>query len=164
MISCIVLCSAFYFTRGAQNAEFGTKMRYLAIDYGSKRTGLAICDAAETIASPLAVLHGQKELLNKIAEIVKTENVEAIVLGLPLNMDGTESSQTRLTLKFAEQLKNRLSVPIHLQDERLSSFGAEEKLAPAEFTRGKRKKRIDAVAAAEILEAFLEQKTVGNGE
>lgn len=139
-------------------------MRYLAIDYGLKRTGLAVCDANETIASPLAVLHGQKELLNKIAEIVKTENAGAIVLGLPLNMNGTESSQTKLTLKFAEQLKNRLSVPIHLQDERLSSFGAEEKLAPAEFTRSKRKKRIDAVAAAEILEAFLEQKAAGNGE
>ena len=139
-------------------------MRYLAIDYGTKRTGLAICDAAETIASPLAVLHGQKELLNKISEIVKTENVNAIVLGLPLNMSGTESSQTKLALKFAEQLKSRLSVPVHLQDERLSSFGAEEKLAPADFTSGKRKKRIDAVAAAEILEAFLEQKAAGNGK
>ena len=137
-------------------------MRYLAIDYGTKRTGLAICDAAETITSPLAVLHGQKGLLDKIADIIETENVEAVVLGLPLNMSGTESAQTKLTLKFAEQLKNRLSVPIHLQDERLSSFGAEEKLAPAEFTRGKRKKRIDAVAAAEILEAYLEQKDSGN--
>jgi putative Holliday junction resolvase len=79
-------------------AGLRTKMRYLAIDYGTKRTGLAICDASETIASPLAVLQGQKELLNKIAEIVKTENAEAIVLGLPLNMSGTESSQTKLAL------------------------------------------------------------------
>ena len=138
-------------------------MRYLAIDYGTKRTGLAICDASETIASPLAVLQGRKGLLNKIAEIVETENAEAIVLGLPLNMSGTESSQTKLALKFAEQLKSRLSIPIYLQDERLSSFGAEEKLAPAEFTSGKRKKRIDAVAAAEILEAFLEQKMAKDG-
>jgi putative Holliday junction resolvase len=137
-------------------------MRYLAIDYGTKRTGLAICDASETIVSPLAVLRGQKELLKKIAEIVKAENVEAVVLGLPLNMSGTESTQTKLALKFAEQLKGQLSIPVHFQDERLSSFGAEEKLAPAEFTRGKRKKRIDAVAAAEILEAFLEQKTPDN--
>lgn len=137
-------------------------MRYLAIDHGTKRTGLAICDAAETISSPLAVLHGQKELLKKIADIVEAENVGAVVLGLPLNMTGSESSQTKLVRKFAEQLKDRLSVEVHLQDERLSSFGAEEKLAPADFTRGKRKKRIDAVAAAEILEAFLEQKTHGN--
>jgi putative Holliday junction resolvase len=137
-------------------------MRYLAIDYGTKRTGLAICDAAETIASPLAVIHGQKGLLKKIADIVEAENAEAVVLGLPLNMTGSDSFQTRLVRKFAEQLKGHLSVPVHLQDERLSSFGAEEKLAPADFTRGKRKKRIDAVAAAEILEAFLEQKKAGN--
>jgi putative Holliday junction resolvase len=137
-------------------------MRYLAIDYGTKRTGLAICDAAETIASPLAVIHGQKGLLKKIADIVEAENAEAVVLGLPLNMTGSDSFQTRLVRKFAEQLKGHLSVAVHLQDERLSSFGAEEKLAPADFTRGKRKKRIDAVAAAEILEAFLEQKKAGN--
>lgn len=133
-------------------------MRYLAIDYGTKRTGLAICDAGETIASPLAVLHGQKELLKKITQIVQAESVDAIVLGLPLNMTGSESSQTKLVLKFAERLKDHISIPVHLQDERLSSFSAEEKLAPADFTRSKRRKRIDAVAAAEILEAFLEQK------
>jgi putative Holliday junction resolvase len=138
------------------------KMRYLAIDHGTKRTGLAICDAAETIASPLAVLRGQKGLLQKIADIVEAENVEAVVLGLPLNMTGSESSQTKLVRKFAKRLKDQLSIEVHLQDERLSSFGAEEKLAPADFTRGKRKKRIDAVAAAEILEAFLEQKTPGD--
>lgn len=137
-------------------------MRYLAIDYGTKRTGLAICDSAETIVSPFAVIQGQKELLKAITEIVQTENVEAIILGMPLNMTGTESSQTKLVLKFAEKLKGHLHIPIHFQDERLSSFGAEEKLASAKFTRGKRRKRLDAVAAAEILEAFLEQKTHNN--
>ena len=137
-------------------------MRYLAIDHGTKRTGLAICDAAETISSPLAVLHGQNGLLKKIADVVEAENIEAVVVGLPLNMTGSESSQTKLVRKFAEQLKNRLSVPVHFQDERLSSFSAGEKLAPAEFTRGKMKKRIDAVAAAEILEAFIEQKKAGS--
>jgi len=134
-------------------------MRYLAIDYGTKRTGLAICDAAETIASPLAVIQGRRELLKKIVEVVEAENVEAIVLGLPLNMTGSESSQTRLVLTFAEELKDHLHIPVHFQDERLSSFGAEEKLASTKFTRGKRRKRLDAVAAAEILEAFLERKT-----
>ena len=137
-------------------------MRYLAIDYGTKRTGLAICDRAETIASPLTVIQGQKELLKKIAEVVETENVEAIVLGLPLNMDGSESAQTRLVFKFAEQLKDYLHIPVHFQDERLSSFSAEEKLASANFTRGEKRKRLDAVAAAEILVAFLEQKTPRN--
>ena len=137
-------------------------MRYLAIDYGTKRTGLAICDPAETIASPLALIQGQKELLKKIAEVVKAENVEAVVLGLPLNMDDSEGFQTKLVLRFAEQLKDHLDIPIHFQDERLSSFSAEEKLASSKFTRGKRRKRLDAIAAAEILEAFLEQKTRNN--
>ncbi len=137
-------------------------MRYLAIDHGTKRTGLAICDSGETIASPLAVIQGKKELLRKIAEVVETEHVEAVVLGLPLNMTGSESAQTKLVLKFAEQLKGYLHIPVHLQDERLSSFSAEEKLASAKFTKEKMRKRLDAVAAAEILEAFLEQKTPRN--
>ena len=139
-------------------------MRYLAIDHGTKRTGLAICDSGETIASPLTVIQGKKELLRKIAEVVETENVEAVVLGLPLNMDGSESSQTKLVLKFAEQLKEHLHVPVHLQDERLSSFSAEQKLASANFTKDKMRKRLDAVAAAEILEAFLEQKRLSNSD
>jgi putative Holliday junction resolvase len=140
-------------------------MRYLAIDYGTKRTGLAICDPAETIVSPLAVLEGQKELLKKIADVVKANGVEAIVLGLPLNMDDSEGSQAKLVLNFADQLKEHLDtclttvkIPIHFQDERLSSFGAEDKLAPADFTRGKKRKRLDAIAAAQILEAFLERE------
>jgi putative Holliday junction resolvase len=133
-------------------------MRYLAIDYGTKRTGLAICDAAETIATPLTTFHGQKQLIEKIAELTRTEHIEAIVLGLPLNMDGSESAQTKLALKFAERLRDHLKIPVYLQDERLSSFSAEEKLASANFTKRKIKQRLDAVAAAEILEAFLERK------
>jgi len=137
-------------------------MRYLAIDYGEKRTGLAICDAGETIATPLTVIHGQKELLKKIADLVRAENVEAVVVGLPLNIDDSAGPQTNIVFKFAEQLRQHLDVPIHFQDERLSSFAAEEKLAPADFTRGKKRKRLDAVAAAAILEAFLEQKKCNN--
>lgn len=133
-------------------------MRYLAIDYGAKRTGLAICDASETVASPLKTIHGQKELLKQIAEVINAENVEAVVLGLPLNMDGSESDQTRLVLKFSEKVKEILRLPVFLQDERLSSFTAAERLAAANLTKGKMRQRLDAVAAAEILEAFLYQK------
>ena len=136
-------------------------MRYLAIDFGDKRTGLAICDSAETLATPLAVISGQKELLKKIADIVSSENVEALVLGLPLSMDDSESTQTKHVLDFAEQLKKRFDIPIHLQDERLTTFAAERRLASGKLTRGKRKKRLDAVAAAAILEAFLQAKRQG---
>lgn len=134
-------------------------MRYMAIDYGTKHTGLAICDEGETIASPLAVIDGQKGLIDKISHIIRKENVHSIVLGLPLNMNGSKGPQAQLALKFAEQLKECIHIPVYLQDERLSSFGAEEKLASAGLNRGKkRKKRLDAIAAAEVLQAFLEQK------
>ena len=126
-------------------------MRYLAIDYGNKRTGLAICDPAEMIASPLSVIQGAEQLLEKVADVIKNENIEAIVLGLPLNMDGSQGYQAKLVLKFAEQLKRRFDMPIHFQDERLSTFAAEEKLASADFTWKNKKKRLDAIAAAEIL-------------
>ncbi len=133
-------------------------MRYLARDYGTKRTGLAVCDPSETIVSPLSVIEDKKNLVEKILKIIASENIEAVVFGLPLNMDGTTGSQAKMTEQFAEELKKRITIPVHFQDERLSSFVAEEKLAPAEFTRKKKAKRLDAIAAAQILEAFLEQK------
>ncbi len=134
-------------------------MRYLAIDYGSRRTGLAICDPSETIVSPLAVVDSRKNLLEKIEQTIKSENVEAIVVGLPLNMDDSKGFQAQLVLKFVEQLKKKINIPFYMQDERLSSFAAEEKMAPAQYSRGKKKERLDAVAAAEILQVFLEQKS-----
>jgi len=133
-------------------------MRYLSIDYGSKRTGLAICDPSETIVSPLAVIQSQKDLLKKILSLVNGENVEAIVLGLPLNMDGSTGPQAKLVFQFADQLNDILDVPVHFQDERLTSFSAEQKLAPAGLKRKNKRKRLDAVAAAEILQAFLARK------
>ena len=137
-------------------------MRYLAIDYGSRRTGLAICDASETIVSPYSVIDSRKGLLDKIAAIIEAENVEAVVVGLPLNMDDSKGPQAQLAEKFSARLKVTLHIPVFMQDERLSSYAAEEKLAPAQYTRAKKKERLDAIAAAEILEHFLEQKSSGN--
>lgn len=136
--------------------EAAIGMRYLGIDYGTKRTGLAVCDATETIVSPLMVLHDRRGLAGRIGEIVASEEINAVVLGLPLNMDGSEGPQAKLVLAFAGELKDHIQVPVHLQDERLSSFGAEEKLHGIGLSRGKRRQRRDALAAAEILQAFLE--------
>ena len=133
-------------------------MRYLAIDYGMKRTGLAVCDAGETIASPYSVLQGQKDLIQWIGRIVASENIEAIVLGLPLNMDGSEGPQAMKVRTFARRLECQIHVPVHFQDERLSSFGAEQKLGEIGLSKGKQRERLDALAAAEILQAFLERK------
>ena len=136
-------------------------MRYLAIDHGRKRTGLAICDRNETICSPLTVISAQQNVLKKIVEVIADEGVEAIVLGLPLNMDNSEGPQAKTARLFAEELQTKIDIPLYFQDERLSSFAAEDKLAPAELTRKKTKKHLDAVAAAQILETFLENKTEG---
>jgi putative Holliday junction resolvase len=133
-------------------------MRYLAIDYGTKHTGVAICDPSETIVSPLAVIEGQKDLLDRIVQLVETESIGAIVLGLPLNMDDSAGPQAKLVFQFAEQLRARLSIPIHFQDERLTSFAAEQKSPRLESAGKKKQKRLDAIAAAAILEAFLENK------
>ena len=133
-------------------------MRYLAIDYGNRRTGLAVCDPSETIASPLTVYETNKNLIQKIQELIEKENIKSIVLGLPLNMDNTKGPQARRTIGFSKELQAQIEIPIHFQDERLSSYTAREKMAEAELTKKKKKKRLDAVAAAQILEAFLDKK------
>jgi putative Holliday junction resolvase len=138
-------------------------MRFLAIDYGLKRTGLAVCDSAETMAFPFDVLHGQKNLAERIEQIVTDEHIDAIVLGLPLNMDGSQGPQAQQVMAFAERLKQRVGVPIHLQDERLSSFGAQEKLQTTGLSKAKQRERLDALAAAEILEAFMEGRKGDSG-
>jgi putative Holliday junction resolvase len=133
-------------------------MRYLAIDYGARRTGLAVSDADEKIASPLTILDGQQNLIERIAAIAEEQNAGAVVVGLPLNMDGSRGFQSKRVLNFAGRLKKRLHVPLYLQDERLSSFDADEKLSAAQFSKKEKQRRRDAVAAARILQDFLEQK------
>jgi putative holliday junction resolvase len=136
-------------------------MRYLAIDHDTKRTGLAICDAEEKIASPLCVLLGGKGLALKIAQIVKAESVGAIIVGLPVNMDDSEGPQAKIAKAFAADLAGQVDVPVHLHDERLTSFAAEEKLQASGLSRGKRRGVLDAIAAAEILQGFLDGRHQG---
>ena len=133
-------------------------MRFLCIDLGDKRTGLAICDGDEILASPLAVLEGQKKLLDEIIEIARQNQVEGLVFGLPLNMDDSEGQRAIQTRKFADQIKEKTNLPIFFQDERLSSFTAQNKLSQTGLTHKKKKDRIDALAAAEILKTFIEER------
>ncbi|MBI9018160.1 MAG: Holliday junction resolvase RuvX [Phycisphaerae bacterium] len=134
-------------------------MRYLAIDYGLKRIGLAHCDPAEIIVGPFAQIdvdsEGLPKVFNKLINIIKENQFEAIVLGLPVNMDGSEGYQAKLTRDFAEQLCQKVAIPVHFQDERLSSSAADEMLAETGFTNKKRKARRDALAACEILRDWL---------
>ena len=135
-------------------------MKFLAIDYGSRRTGLAVCDPSQTICSPLAVLDSTRDLIAQITEFIKTENAEAVVIGLPLNMDDSEGSQAKSVRQFAEKLKAAIDIQIHFQDERLTSFAADEKLDMTDLSPAQKKQRRDAVAAADILQTFLDSLSV----
>ena len=135
-------------------------MRYLAIDHGQKRIGLAISDASETLVSPHSVIEtaSEEELLRRISDVLKAEEIDAIVVGLPINMDGTESDRSRKVRQFVLTMQEKTDKPVHLHDERLSSFEAGYLVGDLELTRKKKKKRLDAIAAASILRSFFEHK------
>ncbi len=133
-------------------------MRYLAIDYGERRTGLALCDPMEILVSPYAVLDQPERVLDELQCIIKQEQIEALVVGLPINMDGSEGFQAQAVRMFVKQLTRDTDIPIYLQDERLSSYMAQEKWKQVKGKRKIKKELLDALAAAEILTAFLENK------
>lgn len=133
-------------------------MRYLAIDLGQKRTGLAIGDDETRVVTPLDVIeHARQELLlQRVVDWLEREQIDAVVVGLPLNMDGTRGQSARRAEKFSIELGRRTSRPVHLTDERLSSTVADEQMAQSGLTHGQKRLRRDALAAATILRDFLE--------
>lgn len=132
-------------------------MIILSVDYGRVRTGIAVCDKSEIIASPVTVIKEvrQEVLAEKIAEIAKQKNAELIVMGLPRNMDGSEGESAENVRAFSEILKEKTSLEIVLRDERCTTVTAYEYLNITD-TRGKKRKAVvDSVAATIILEDFL---------
>ena len=135
-------------------------MRYLAVDLGDKRTGLAIGDDETRLASPLTVIEVARGemLIDAIADSIKEQAPDAIVLGLPLNMDGTEGPQAKLAREFGEQLQKRCGLEVNYHDERLTSFAADQQMAGTGRTHKQKKRLRDALAAAEILRDFLDER------
>ena len=132
--------------------------RWLAVDHGTKRIGLAVSDPAGSIASPLEVIgaHPEPAVLETIARYVVEYGAAGVVVGWPLNMDDTEGPQGKLARQFAADMAAATGLDVRLWDERLSSATADEKLAGL-YTRKQKKARHDAVAAAAILQDFLSQ-------
>ena len=130
-------------------------MKFLCIDLGDKRTGLAVCDSDEILASPLAVIEGQKNLQDEIIKIAHQHRAEGLVFGLAMNMDGSEGERAIKARNFAEKIKSKTNLPVFFQDERLSSYSAGQKLSRTGLTHKKKKDKIDAIAAAEILKEFI---------
>ncbi len=142
-------------------------MRYLCIDLGDKRTGLAVGDLETRLVSPLDVVEvpiaqadgvALLEALDRAIEEQLGRGPGELVLGLPFNMDGTEGPRARLVREFAARLAARCGRAVHVQDERLSSAAADWSMARSGMTRGEKKKRRDALAAAAILKDFLDSR------
>ena len=132
-------------------------MRILGIDYGDARIGLALSDASATLCGRAWTLTewNLDRAVAAIADVVRTEGVERIVLGLPKNMDGTEGSRANKSRRFAQRLANTAGVPVVLWDERRTTVSAAAILADNDTFGAKRKERLDSVSAAVILESFL---------
>jgi putative Holliday junction resolvase len=136
-------------------------VRALGVDPGTKRVGLAVSDLSGTIASPLAVLQRTRSLmhdLTEIARIARAEEAEVIVVGLPLNMDGSEGPAARRARAEAERLATVAGVPVEMHDERRTTASADRSMLDAGLNAIERRQRVDKVAAAIMLQAWLDAR------
>src|SRR5262245_11277706 len=139
-------------------------MRVLGVDVGARRIGLAISDRSRTLARPLTTLTiaSADEAIDRVAETIarlreEEDGLDAVVVGLPVRLDGSDSVETGRAAAFIEGLRLRVSVAILTEDERLTSREAESRLAVRERDWRKRKEKLDAAAAAVILQDYLDR-------
>ena len=133
-------------------------MKIMAVDLGKARTGIAVCDEGEMLASPVTVIHEHNEerLLKKIGQLVKEQQPKLFVVGLPRNMDGSEGESAQRCRDFAEKLQMHTQLPVTLRDERGTTITDRVYLNSTD-TRGKKRKAVvDAVAATIILQDYLD--------
>jgi len=130
----------------------------MGLDIGTRRIGVAVSDDLGLTAHGRDTIQrtGFKADLGRIQELVRSEGAEQIVVGLPKNMDGSPGTGAEEVLRFAKALKDRLAIPVHSWDERLTTVMAEKTLLMADVSRRKRKKVIDKLAAVIILQGYLD--------
>jgi putative Holliday junction resolvase len=136
-------------------------MRCLGLDLGSKRIGVALCDPEERVATPLTVVERSKSRAHdhaNIAKLVAEYEVEAVVVGLPLNMSGKVTAAAQSAKEETEQLRAALGIPVHLHDERLTTVTADRSLMEMEMKADARRRVVDKVAAAVMLQAYLDHR------
>ncbi len=134
-------------------------MRILAIDHGTKRMGIALSDELKTIAQPAGFIPSEpfNEFLEQLKNLIREKEVDLIIVGLPRNMDGSYGPAALKVQDFVAVLKNAIAVPIQTVDERLTSVQANRFLISAKVRRDKRKEKVDATAAALILQSYLDR-------
>jgi putative Holliday junction resolvase len=130
----------------------------MGLDIGERRTGVALCDSLNVLASPLMVISESEHeaIIKTILELVEQYQVKRIVVGLPLSMNGSIGPQARKVNEFAQELSTCLDIPVVRWDERLSTIAADKMMLDAGVKRRKRKTRRDAVAATVILQSYLD--------
>lgn len=138
-------------------------MRKLGLDIGKKTIGVAISDEGAITAQPFDTIRRSSlsKDLDDVAALAATHEVDTIVAGLPLNMDGTDSAQTVFVRKFVELLRQRTAVDVVTWDERLSTMAVERILIEGDLSRGRRKEVVDKMAASYILQGYLDSLRKG---
>ena len=138
--------------------KFKKDMPIMAIDYGKKKSGIALSTPDHKMPMPHSIIEKEsdKKKITEILEIISQKNACAIVVGLPINMDGTDSAQTNLVYEFTEKLSRRTNLPIFMQDERLTSKAADSFLQDFGLNRKQRNNSDDLAAASMILETALD--------
>lgn len=135
-------------------------MRIMGLDYGDRNIGVAVSDAFGWTAQGTGVVQRKREggEFDEIAALVKQHEVSEVVVGLPKNMNGSIGPRGEICMAFAEELKQKLNLPVHLWDERLTTVSAERTLLEADVSRKKRKQVVDKLAATFILQNYLDSK------
>lgn len=136
-------------------------MKYLGLDLGSRTLGIATSDATGLIASTYKTIRHNEEydrLLEEVKQLIEELKIDEVVLGFPKNMNNTIGPKGELSLEFKEKLEKLVNVPIHLQDERLTTKSATDMLIMGNVSRKDRKKVVDSVAATIILQTYLDRK------
>jgi putative Holliday junction resolvase len=138
--------------------NIGSNSRLLGIDHGNKNIGIAICDENHVVATPLTTLYKTKfeNLLKEIKEIISENNIKGIVVGNPINMDGSLSKSSQSVHDFSRNLSKYITVPIAMWDERLSSVGSFKITKDLAINTSKRVKNLDKNAAAFILQGAID--------
>ena len=134
------------------------KCRLIGLDLGSKRIGVSICDEKQLIATPFKTIERStsKDLINELQNIIKDNNIKGIIVGNPLNMDGSSGSSAQSAKDMSDNISRSINLPICLWDERLSTVGAFNLSSQLDINVSKREKKIDENAAAFILQGAID--------
>ncbi len=140
------------------------KMRIMGLDVGTKTIGVAISDESGLIAQPLCVIKRSSfsEDLEEILGLIEEHSIKLIIVGMPVNMDGTLGPRSKETQRFIDKIKDKIPVPIETWDERLSTVAVTRVLIEGDASRAKRKTVVDKLAASYILQGYLDSRKLAH--